>query len=116
MIAATRYLISDFTAEMFRPLVNKPITFLRPAPAGVACEPVDLMLIAVHEQAGSPGPGFRRPFSLMFTLRDEAPLADRYLHQLSHPDFEACEVLLCRVSVPDLDRRDGTMFYEIVFG
>jgi hypothetical protein len=115
MTATTRYLISDFKAETFRPFEGKALTFLRPAPAGAACEPVDLTLIAVNEQAGSPRPGFRRPFSLMLTLRDQSPLADRFLHQLSHPDFEPCELLLSRVSVPELDKRDGTMFYELVF-
>jgi hypothetical protein len=101
---------------MFRPLQGKSITFLRPAPEGAMGEPVDLTLIAVHEQAGSPRQGFRRPFSLVLTLRDQTPLADRFLHELSHPEFEPCALLLSRVSLPELDPRDGTMFYEVVFG
>ncbi len=115
MTASTPYLISDFSAEMFRPLEGRAVRFLRPAPQGSNPEPVDLTLIAVRESAGTPRPGLRRPFSLLFTLRVRAPLADDLLHQLSHPDFEPCALLLSRVSVPELDSRDGTMFYELVF-
>lgn len=58
----------------------------------------------------------RQPFSLLFALRNEPPLDDRLLHQLAEPGFEECELLLSRVHVPELDRRDGTMFYEAAFG
>jgi hypothetical protein len=113
--ASTPFALSDFTAEMFRPLQGSKVRFVRPTPQGAAHETVDLTLVAVQESDGSPRPGFRRPFSLLFTSQDQAPLQDRFLHQLSHPDFEACVLLLSRVSVPDLDPRDGTIFYELVF-
>jgi hypothetical protein len=109
--------LRDFAAEMFQPLTGRKLAFLRPAqPPEAPRARVEMELIAVRT-AGSAGPGAtRQPFSLLFTLRGEPPLDDRLLHQLAEPGFEDCELLLSRVHVPELDRRDGTMFYEAVFG
>jgi hypothetical protein len=109
--------IQDFAAEMFRPLVGRTLAFLRPAPSpdGQRAR-VEMELIQVRVSASGNRDAKRQPFSLLFTLRQESPLDDRLLHQLAEPGFEECELLLSRVSVPDLDRHDGTMFYEAVFG
>ncbi len=116
MDTTLEYPIAEFRAELFEPFLNGSIQFLRPVPPGAVSPAVNLTLMEVRE-AGHPGvPGQRRPFSLLFALRDSAPLEDRFLHRLAHPGFERCDLLLSRVTVPEHDRRDGTMFYEIVFG
>lgn len=102
---------------MFRPLVGRRLAFLRPvaSPDGLRA-PLEMELIDVRGTTSGNVAGMRRPFSLLFTLRQEPPLDDRLLHQLTEPGFEECELLLSRVYVPDLDRRDGTIYYEAVFG
>jgi hypothetical protein len=107
--------IGEFSAATFRPLVGQEIPFLRPAGPGVQAETVPLTLLQITEGDAANREGFRDPFSLLFTLRDSAPLDDLNLHVLHHPDFEPCEILITRVYVPGLDKRDGTMFYEAVF-
>ena len=109
--------LKDFAAEMFQPLVGRKLAFLRPvASPGAQRVRVELELIEVRvSHAGGQG-GMRRPFSLLFTLRQEPGLNDRFLHQFAEPDFEECELVLSRVSVPELDRHDGTMYYEAAFG
>ena len=114
METTAAYPVAEFQAEIFRPFLQEPFTLLRPMPPGVASPRVELTLVEVKEMATStlrPRP----PFSLLFALRDAAPLEDRFLHRLVHPNFEKCDLLLSRVTIPD-DPRDGTMFYEIVFG
>ncbi|HXN45396.1 MAG TPA: hypothetical protein VN893_02070 [Bryobacteraceae bacterium] len=109
--------LKDFAAEMFQPLVGRKLALLRPAAQpGAGRARVELELIRVRvSNSGSYGGG-RRPFSLLFTLRQEPALDDRLLHQLVEPGFEECELLVSRVYVPELDRRDGTMYYEAAFG
>ena len=109
--------IQDFAAEMFQPLVGCGLAFLRPAPSpdGQRAR-VEMELIQVRVTASGRLDGKRQPFSLLFALRQEPPLDDRFLHQLAEPGFAECELLLSRVYVPELDRRDGTMYYEAVFG
>ena len=109
--------LKDFAAEVFQPMLGRKLAFLRPAvSASEQRARVELDLIQVRVwPSGNPGGG-RQPFSLLFTLRDEPPLDHHQLHQLAEPGFEECELLVSRVSVPELDRRDGTMFYEAVFG
>ena len=109
--------IQDFAAEMFQPLVGRGFAFLRPAPSPDEQRTwLEMELIQVRVSASGKLDGNRQPFSLLFTLRQGPPLDDRLLHQLAEPDFEECELLLSRVYVPELDRRDGTMYYEAVFG
>jgi hypothetical protein len=102
---------------MFQPMVGRTLAFLRPArPPGGQPARVELELIEVRVAASGHLAGRRQPFSLLFTLRHEPPLDDRLLHRLAEPGFEECELLLSRLYVPELDRRDGTMYYEAVFG
>jgi hypothetical protein len=114
--------LQSFAAEMFQPMVGRMVAFLRPAPSPDATSPdggrarVEMELIDVRVSTSGNFAGKRQPFSLLFTLRHVAPLDDRLLHQLAEPGFEECELLLSRLYVPELDRRDGTMFYEAVFG
>lgn len=109
--------LQDFAAEMFQPLVGRRLDFLRPAPSPARQGArVEMELIQVRVSASGKLTGPRQPFSLLFALRQEPPLDDRLLHKLAQPDFEECELLLSRVYVPELDRRDGTMYYEAVFG
>jgi len=112
--ANTPILLEQFTAEMFEPFRGKKIRFLRPAATGVEEQAVNLELIDVSRSPYAAG-GARQPFSLLFTLQDEAPLNDRLLHRISQEPFAACDLLLSRVHVPQLDRRDGTMYFEAVF-
>ena len=118
--------LTELSAQHFQPLVGQKLRFLRPsadlsrAPAmsldGVAREAVELALHDVKVARFPSMRGKRQPFSLLFTLRDAAPLDDRHLHLLSHPEFEPCDLLLSRVTVPELDQHDGTMYYELIFG
>ncbi len=108
--------LKDFAAEMFQPLVGRKLAFLRPASAGAQRVRVELELIEVRVSKSGGQGGMRRPFSLLLTLSQEPALDDRFLHQLAESGFEDCELLLSRVSVPELDRRDGTMYYEAAFG
>ena len=109
--------LKDFAAEMFQPLVGRKLAFLRPvtAPGGQRVR-VELELIEVRVSNSGGRDGMRKPFSVLFTLRQEAALDDRFLHQLVESGFEQCELLLSRVSVPELDRHDETMYYEAAFG
>jgi hypothetical protein len=102
---------------MFQPMVGRALAFLRPAASqdGQRAR-VGMELIEVRVSASGNPDGKRQPFSLLFTLRQEPPLDDRLLHQLAEPGFEECELLLSRLHVPELDRHDGTMYYEAVFG
>ena len=117
MSARVAVALPDFTAGVFQPLIGRQMAFLRPAPSPHALPArVELELIEVRVP-GPAGPETgRQPFSLLFTLRGEQPLDDRLLHRLAEPGFEACELLLSRVFVPELDRHDGTMYYEAAFG
>jgi hypothetical protein len=103
--------LRDFAAPRFEPLVGQPVRFLRPE-----SQPVDLELVSTRAQQAPSAPGLRPPFSLLFKVCQAAPLNDRLLHTLDQPGFERCELLLSRVTVPELDRRDGTLYYEAVFG
>jgi hypothetical protein len=112
---AAPYRLEEFTAELFQLRLGDTFTFLRPeSPA--AGKAAGLTLIEVHVSTHPGAPGKRKPFSLLFTLRDSPPLNDRLAHKLAHPGFEPCEILLSRVTVPGLDKHDGTMYYEAVFG
>jgi hypothetical protein len=106
--------LEDFAADLFQPLVGQRLSFRRPG--NPPAERVEMELLQVRASRYGAPPGLRAPFSLLFTLRDTAPLDPIGLHRLDHPDFEPCDLLLTRVQVPELDRRDGTMFYEAVFG
>jgi hypothetical protein len=108
--------LAEFTPELFEPLTGQALTFLRPAGPDGARAAVRLELVRVTIPGATLPPGFRRQFSAIFALRGAAPLDDRYLHALSHPDFELCDVLLSRVAVPGLDPHDGAIFYEMVIG
>src|SRR6266700_5106652 len=111
--ATAPHTLREMTAEMFQPLVGHDVSFQRPA---AHLETVGLTLINVRVSRHSSIPGMRQPFALLFRLRDAPPLDDRRTHTLFHPDFERCELLLTRVTVPGLDIHDGAMYYEAVFG
>jgi hypothetical protein len=114
--AAATHRLADFAAEFFQPRLGDTFRFLRPQDPAAGRETADLTLIEVHVSRHPGVPGKRQPFSLLFTLRDAPPLNDRLTHTLSHPGLEPCEILLSRVTVPSLEKHDGTMYYEAVFG
>jgi len=109
--------LPDFTAGVFQPLIGRKLAFQRPATSPHAPPArVELELLEVRVSSADGPEAGRQPFSLLFTLRGEPALDDRLLHRLAEPGFEACELLLSRVFVPELDRHDGTMYYEAAFG
>ena len=107
--------MKDFAAAMFQPHVGGEFVFLRPADAAGNRAPVKLDLLQVREGKSQPV-GFRCPFALVFGLRGEAPLDYYEMHQLAEAGYEEADLLLSRVAMPELDRHDGTIFYEAVFG
>ena len=57
----------------------------------------------------------REPFSLLFLMKGQHAL-EGGLHTLVHPEFERCELLLSRITLPPSERKepDG-IYYEAVF-
>ena len=102
--------LDQFTAERFLPYVGDVFLW---RPSGAAPE-ASMRLLEVERFREQPGLT-REPFSLLFVMHDQPPLG-RGLHRLVHAEFEACELLLSRVSVPKHEREHpGGMFYEAVF-
>lgn len=98
-----------FNAGEFLPHVGE-IFLWRSPPAPDA----RMRLLEVERFRGQPGLA-RDPFSLLFVMHDQPPLGGG-LRTLVHDNFEACELLLSRVTVPRLERQDpGGMFYQVVF-
>lgn len=82
--------------------------------AAVAATESSMRLLQVERSRRHPGLA-REPFSLLFVMHDQPPLSWG-LHTLVHADFEPCDLLLSRVSVPKHEREDPNgMFYEAVF-
>lgn len=112
--AAELHKLVNYTPELFQPLVGLQVPFLRPPAVDGTREEVCLDVIRVTASKLPPAAGFRRQFSVLFGLREAAPLDHYLLHALVHRDFEPCDLLLNRVVVPELRTTDGTMFYELV--
>jgi hypothetical protein len=119
----TKQNLKDVTAESFRPYAGRDMVFSRPAiGTGIISPTVKMKLaeVTVHESAiriESRNPAkyakrSREPFSLVFELKEDAPL-DEGLHRLMHPDFTGDELFLSQVTQL---RPDGTLLYEAVFG
>jgi hypothetical protein len=109
--------LAELTADLFQPYVGQPVVFERPADSDTAEEepPARMTLLEVHR--GTPSPALRRtPFSLLFVMKDQAPLS-LGLHRLMFPGCEPADLLLSRVTVPKYQAKDPTgMYYEAVFG
>lgn len=75
-----------------------------------------LELVEVKDIGSPPAnENWRNPFSLLFVLRDGKLSADG-LCRLEHPDFESCDLLLSRVTVPGVHPGSKQEYYEAVFG
>jgi len=100
----------EFNAERFLPHVGEIFVWRS---SGVTKE-ARLRLLDVERFRHQPGLT-REPFSLLFVMHGQPPLGGG-LHRLVHDEFEECELLLSRVTVPKYERDDpGGMFYEVVF-
>lgn len=116
--------LKELTAESFRPYEGQQFVFSRPREGrSILSQSVGMKLtgVSVHErvaqmEAKNParyaGKRSRKSFSLVFELKDGAPLGNG-LHRLNHGDFDGCELFLSQISRP---RPDGTLQYEAVFG
>ena len=106
--------MTEFDADVFLPYVGAMFRWRSGAANGGAPPEADMRLHEVERYRLQPGMS-REPFSLLFVMRDQPPLVSG-LHSLVHSDFEPCELLLSRVTVPEYERADpGAMFYEVVF-
>jgi len=108
--------LAEFRADHFDRCLGQNIVFLRPAPP--PGERVELELIAVERKPGTAEDyaPFRVPFSLLFRLRQGAPLSP-WAHTLQVDGMEACDLVLARVMVPAILRREpDAVLYEAVFG
>lgn len=113
--AEDRTIQFSLTADALEPRVGEEFVFERPAnpdgtPAGVVrMRLASLARLPRHELTE------RGPFSIIFVLKDQAPLG-MGLHRLLHPELEPFDMFLSRVMVPRLQRADPDgMFYEAVF-
>jgi hypothetical protein len=107
-----KFVMDQYTAEMFEPYVGQVFEFESTAdPQGVSGNRVRLELLEVTR--GSPVPGFRTPFTLLFALQDATPLG-RELYKIAHDDFEPCDWFVNRVVVAGRDPR--TAYCQAVFG
>jgi hypothetical protein len=106
--------MEDYTRAVFDPLVGRVFEFDRPGPRDATPDRVQLELLEVSgPKRGSTTPGFREPFTLLFTLRSAEELGAG-LHRIAQDDFEPCEWFLNRVFVPGRDARCS--YYQAVFG
>jgi hypothetical protein len=116
--------LEGLTAECFLPYEGQRFIFSRPRQTGsILSQGASMELISVspHDrvaeiEAKNPsryaGKRTRKSFSLLFELRNQAPLTDG-LHRLNHGDFAGHELYLSQVGRPG---DDGALRYEAVFG
>jgi hypothetical protein len=107
--------LAEFTAELFEPLLGQTLEFGRPAAVGgPGGAPARMTLIEVLRSESAPDSP-REPFSLLFVMKDQAPLGVG-LHSLSLPGCESVELFISRITAPKYERKDpGGMFYQAVF-
>jgi hypothetical protein len=113
------YTIDQYTADIFMPYLERAFAFLCPGEDGQPAETVELELVEVTRHGSGPSrrvpPGCRQePFSLLFRARSQRPLG-KGLHKIQHPDFEACDLFLERVSVPGRETSGVEAYYEAAF-
>lgn len=108
----TQVKLEAFSAEMFEPLVGQTLAFQ--ADGHPELPPAHMQLLEVKR--GRKSPLFaREPFSLLFSLKDQPPLAE-CLYGLDNPQFEPAGLLISRVRVPKYERSDPEgQYYEAVF-
>ena len=109
-VPETPYRIANYTAEIFLSYVEQEFHFQATERGGSVC--FKLLRVSRASQAATP-PGFRAPFSLLFTLNDSEPVAGG-LYQIEHADFEPAPWFFSRVVVPGA--APGIPYYEAVFG
>ena len=104
--------MEEYTRAVFDPLVGQVFDFDPVGPQRSAPSHVQLELVEVSGPSAA-SPGFREPFTLLFTLRSAGELGAG-LHRLAMDDFEPCDWFLNRVFVPGRDARCS--YYQAVFG
>jgi hypothetical protein len=101
--------MTEFSADAFLPHVGEVFRWQAGAP-----EARIMRLLDVERYPRRPGLA-REPFSLLFVMHDQPPLAGG-VYSLLHGEFERCELLLTRVTVPKYECQDPRgMYYEAVF-
>lgn len=107
--------MKDYTPDLFERHVGQVFEFDKPEAGTPAQDRARLELLEVSgpKSSGSPGLGFREPFTLLFALQSAEDLGEG-LHRIAHDDFEPCDWFLNRVFVPGRDLRFA--YYQAVFG
>ena len=104
--------LEAFCAELFEPLVGGTLEFR--ADGRPELPPAHLQLVEVRRNAKS-SLFNREPFSLLFSMKDQPPLA-ACLYALKHAQFEPAGLLISRVRIPKYERIDPEgQYYEAIF-
>ena len=106
---------APLTADEFEPRVGEEFVFARPATPDGSSAGVVRMKLASLTRLQRHDLTDREPFSIIFELKNQAPLS-MGLHRLLHPQLEPYDMFLSRVTVPRLQKAEPAgMFYEAIF-
>lgn len=97
-------MLEKFTTADFTELVNQTCRLHHDA-----LPELDATLVEARELSDHPGPGGRKPFSLMFRAPAETP-AEQGIYRVEHPRVGTLEMFLVPIGADD----DGLLF-EAVF-